>query len=60
MTTFALKFKFWLHICIELNNMVFLKSEAHVNASLKWVEGISEPIQAIYNIKSAIFSSFRL
>ena len=60
MTTFALKFKFWLHICIELNNMAFLKSEEHVNASLEWFKGISEPIQAIYNIKSAIFSSFRL
>ena len=60
MTTFALKFKFWLHICLELNNLGFLKSGAHVNASLEWIEGISEPIQAIYNIKSAIFPSFRL
>ena len=39
--------------------MGFLKSEEHVNASLEWFKGISEPIQAIYNINGAIFPSFR-
>ena len=42
--------KFWIHICIELNNLGFLKYEAHVNVSSKWVKSISEQIQAIYSL----------
>ena len=33
MTTFTLEFEFWIHICIKVNNLVFLKSLAHVSAS---------------------------
>ncbi len=48
MTTFALEFKFWMHICIKLNNLGFLKFVAHVNANSDWTKNISEEIQAIY------------
>ena len=49
MTTFALEFEFWIHICIKVNNLEFLKSAAHVNASVDWIKSISDKIQAIYN-----------
>ena len=42
--------KFLLHIYIELNDLGFLKSVAHVNVSSKWVQSISEQIQAIYSL----------
>ena len=59
MTTFALKFKFWIHICIKLNSLGFIKSVVHVNVSSEWVKSIFEQIQAIYSLWSVIFPSFR-
>ena len=52
--------KFWIHICIELNNLGLLKSVAHVNVSSEWVRSIFEQIQAIYSLESAISTSFLL
>ena len=43
-TTFALKFKFWIQIFIELKVLGFLKSVAHINVSLEWIKSISEQI----------------
>ena len=50
MTTVALKFKFWIQICFELNSLGFLKSVAHVNASSEGVKSNSEQIEVIYSI----------
>ena len=50
MTTVALKFKFWIQICFELNSLGFLKSVAHVNASSEGDKSNSEQIEVIYSI----------
>ena len=34
----CIKIKFSIHFCIELNNLGFLRSEAHINASSEWVK----------------------
>ena len=34
----CIKIKFWIHFCIELNNLGFLMSVAHINASSEWVK----------------------
>ena len=49
-----MKIKSWIHICLELNKLGFLKSMTPINASSEWVKSISEQIQAIYSIFSFI------
>ena len=50
--------KFWIHICIELNNLGFLKSVAHINFSSKRVKSISKQIRQFIAYKVPFFLHF--